>query len=309
MKTDYKKANIKIGFIGAGKVGFSLGKFFSEKGISVTGYYSRNLISAQEAAQFTGSHPYLSIDGLIRDSDALFLTVPDGAIASIYQEFVRSYSNSDSKNGILSGKQICHCSGAMTAQEAFPDINQVSGAYGYSIHPLFPFSSKLESYRELPGAFFCIEGDGPHISDWQTLLLSLDLRVQILPAEKDSKARYHAACAISSNLICALIQESLDLLTSCGFSPDTALQALTPLIQSNLGHILQDGPVHALTGPVERCDTGTVKKHLDCLANLDLSVRERYRIVSQKLVELAQKKHPETNYFPMEMILKEGPET
>lgn len=33
---------MKIGFIGAGKVGFSLGMFFVQGGISVTGYYSRH---------------------------------------------------------------------------------------------------------------------------------------------------------------------------------------------------------------------------------------------------------------------------
>lgn len=32
----------KIGFIGAGKVGVSLGKFFREGGLPVTGYYNRH---------------------------------------------------------------------------------------------------------------------------------------------------------------------------------------------------------------------------------------------------------------------------
>lgn len=41
---------MKIGFIGAGKVGFSLGKFFVQGGVPVTGYYSRRRDSAEEAA-------------------------------------------------------------------------------------------------------------------------------------------------------------------------------------------------------------------------------------------------------------------
>ncbi len=137
---------MKIGFIGAGKVGFSLGKFFSHNGITVTGYYSRHRESAQEAAEFTGSMCYDALGALIQDSDALFLTVTDAAIPSVFQQL---------KEFELSGKQICHCSGAMSAQEAFSGIAQ-TGAYGYSIHPLFPISSKLESYRELSGAFFCM---------------------------------------------------------------------------------------------------------------------------------------------------------
>ena len=41
---------MKTGFIGAGKVGFTLGKFFAENNIQVTGYYSRRRESAKEAA-------------------------------------------------------------------------------------------------------------------------------------------------------------------------------------------------------------------------------------------------------------------
>ena len=188
----------------------------------------------------------------------------------------------------------------MTADEAFPGI-AAAGAHGYSIHPLFPFSDRLKCYRELPGAFFCIEGRGPHLAEWQALLTGLGLRVQVIPGE--SKARYHAACAIASNLVCGLVQESLELLEDCGFSPETALEALTPLIRSNISHILREGPLQALTGPAERGDAGTIAKHLACLPEED---RTLYRAVSRKLTGMAVKKHPETDYSALETILKEG---
>ena len=38
---------MKIGFVGAGKVGFTLGKYFQSKGISVVGYFSKNIASAK----------------------------------------------------------------------------------------------------------------------------------------------------------------------------------------------------------------------------------------------------------------------
>ena len=192
------------GFIGAGKVGFSLGKFFARGGLPMTGYYSRHRESAREAALFTGTRPYDGLGALIQDSDALFLTVPDGEIASVFQQ-LRQFE--------LTGKQICHCSGAMTAREAFPGIGQ-TGAYGYSIHPLFPISSKREAYRELAGAFFCLEGEGPHLEQWARRLRELGPQVQVLPP--DCKVRYHAACAAASNLVCALAQMSLELLEGGG---------------------------------------------------------------------------------------------
>lgn len=272
-------------------MGFSMGKFFVQGGVPVTGYWSRRRESAQEAALFTGTKRYDTLEALVQDSDALFLTVPDGAISQVFQQL---------KDLAISEKQICHCSGAMTAGEAFPGIRQ-TGAYGYSIHPLFPVSSKFEAYRELAGAFFCLEGEGPHLSQWQELLSSLGPTVQRIPGE--AKARYHAACSISSNLMCALVGESLELLETCGFSREAALRAITPLMRSNLEHIIRDGPVTALTGPVERGDAATVEKHLNCLSRGE--ERELYRAVSRKLVRLAAQKHPGRNYRPMEELLNQ----
>ncbi|MCI8827454.1 MAG: DUF2520 domain-containing protein [Ruminiclostridium sp.] len=283
---------MKIGFIGAGKVGFSLGKFFTQGGIPVTGYYSRHRDSAQEAARFTETKVFDDLSSLVQASDALFCTVPDGAIPAVFAQL-----------GALEirGKQICHCSGALTAQEALSG-REGGGAYYYSIHPLFPISRKDTAYQELPGAFFCLEGKGPHLQWWAETLASLGPQVRILAPE--AKLRYHAACAVASNLMCALGKVSLDLLGGCGFSQEEALQALAPLMNANLAHLLQAGPVAALTGPVERCDIHTVEKHLSILP--DPAAKMLYRGASQKLTELAREKHPEADYTPMDKILNGG---
>ena len=138
---------MKIGFIGAGKVGFSLGKFFVNGSIPVTGYYSRHPESARAAAEFTGTRQYENVAEIVKDSDAIFVTVPDGQIQSVYELL---------RNMQISQKQICHCSGAMTTKEAFYDLD-VHGAYGYSIHPLFPVSSKYDTYKKMSDAFFALK--------------------------------------------------------------------------------------------------------------------------------------------------------
>lgn len=281
---------MRIGFIGAGKVGFTLGKYFAEHGLALSGYFSRSEESAQEAAEFTGSRKYADISQLIADSDAVFITVPDGAITGVYQEI---------KNCGISGKQLCHCSGALSAADAFPDIES-HGAEGYSLHPLFPVSSKYDSCKTIGSAYFCIEGSSAHLSDWQAFFERLGNPVRALSAE--SKTEYHAACAVASNLVCALIAESTEMLEHCGFSGQEALSALEPLIRANVDSILKNGAVSALTGPVERADAGTVQKHLGCFASE--CDRELYRAVSAKLVHIAKAKHPETDYTALENLLK-----
>ena len=179
---------MNIGFIGAGKAGFSLGKFFADSGCCVTGYYSLHESSARNAAKFTGSRFFGSPQELLNESDAVFLTVPDAAINTVYNELC---------DFNIEGRHICHCSGAMTANEAFPSI-RLKKAFGYSIHPLFPFSDTENSEGNLAGAFFCIEGDSEHISDWRVFLENLGVNVQIISGEV--KPLYHAACAVASNL-------------------------------------------------------------------------------------------------------------
>lgn len=280
---------MKIGFIGAGKVGFSLGKFLAEKGVQVTGYYNRHQETAQEAAEFTDSKCFESISMLARESDTIFITVADGAINSVYEQL---------KKFKITGKHICHCSGSMTAIEAFPDIEKFN-AFGYSIHPLFPISDKYTTYKKLQDAFFCIEGSIEHLEMWKNFLGDMGMNVREISSE--SKAKYHAACAISSNLVCGLIYESTQLLAQCGFDKDDGLKALEPLITANIAEALRVGPIEALTGPVERCDTETVRKHLKCFDTEN--EKAMYSAVSDKLVDIAELKHPERDYTELKNVL------
>lgn len=282
---------MRIGFIGSGKVGFSLGKFLVERGIKVTGFYNRHQEEAKKAAEYTNTTCYREIEELVKNSDMIFITVSDGAINSIYEQL---------KNYKIDGKYICHASGAMTAGEAFPDVDKYN-AYGYSVHPLLPISSKYNSYRDLTDAFFCIEGSDEHIEEVADLFRIAASNVKIIG--KNNKVKYHAACAISSNLVCALIDESVKLLGECGFSREEALMALKPLGICNIQNAFERGPIEALTGPVERCDSDTVKKHLETFDDVD--ERMMYVYATKRLVRIAKEKHPERDYSDLMNLISE----
>ena len=143
---------IKIGFVGAGKAGFTLGKYMTESNIHVSGYYSRRKESAMEAAKFTCTKYFDTIEEILASSDALFLTVPDGALETVWNSL---------KQYPLTGKCICHCSGAMSSA-VFSGIDQM-GAFGYSIHPLFAIHDRLQSYREISQSYFTIEGSTEYL--------------------------------------------------------------------------------------------------------------------------------------------------
>ena len=150
---------MKVGFIGAGKVGFSLGKYLKSHGVDVVGYYSKTPESAKSAADFTETKVYDAIPDIVRDSDTLFVTVPDGQICMVWD----CIKNLDIKN-----KNICHCSGSISSA-AFFDGEKL-GASVYSVHPLYAVSSKYDTYKELGQAYFTLEGSADHLQEMKDLL-------------------------------------------------------------------------------------------------------------------------------------------
>ena len=282
---------MRIGFAGAGKVGFTLGKYFATHGKEVTGFYSRNTSSAREAAGFTETSVFENLEDLIKSSDVIFLTVPDGSIRSVYEQVIE-YP--------VEGKFICHCSGALSARDTFPGIRD-KGAFGYSVHPLFAVSDKYRAYEELADVFFAVEGDEEHIADIEGMMRDLWLKYQRI--DSSSKTGYHCAAAMVSNLMVGLIAQGVDILKGCGFSEDDALAAVGPLIRGNVQHVLEDGMAPSLTGPLERGDALTLKKHLDVLSS-DEDKYDLYVNLSKSILPIAEKKHPERDYSEIERILE-----
>lgn len=280
---------MKIGFIGAGKAGFSLGKYFVSGGLEVTGYYSRNLESARAAGVFTNTICFETLETIILANDILFLTVPDEAIEEVWAQ-MKHYS--------LTSKVICHCSGAMSSA-VFSEIGQ-KGAFGYSVHPLLAIRSKEESYQELSQAFFTIEGSTEYLDELLSMFRLLGNSVQVIAAEQ--KAKYHAGAVVVSNQVAALFHIGSRLLFECGFDKEASEQVLLPLFLNNCRGIAQDGVIKSLTGPVERNDAATVKKHLACLEGEDKLL---YRLLSKELVKIAEEKHEDRDYNALIQLLEE----
>lgn len=278
---------IKFGFIGAGKVGFSLGKYLKENNIDISGYYSKSQHSAKEAAIFTNTRQYNNLENLIKNSDTIFITTPDNQIADVWNEI---------KRVPIKEKLICHCSGSISS-EVFSNINN-HGAYGYSIHPMFAISDKYNSYKNLSQAFITIEGHEKYIENLRILFLHLGNDVAII--KKENKILYHAASVTVSNLVLGLINNSINYLEECGFTQEMAIKALYPLIENNLRNVKERGAVNSLTGPIERGDLSTVINHLNVIPEED---KELYRLLSKNILKIAKVKNLNRDYKNLEEYL------
>ena len=269
---------MKVGFVGPGKVGCSLGRYFAREH-QIIGYASKTPSSAERAAKLTSSKAFSNGAKLLNECDALFITTPDGQIVPTWQEI-----EAQCDDEALRGKLICHCSGALPSTELAGC--SARGAYAYSIHPLFTIPSKTASTEELSKAFFAIEGNEERLNDAVSIVAAMGNPYQVI--ETAQKARYHAAAALASNHVVALYRLACDELAKCGFTPEGAERAMAPLFLGNAMHIAEKGTVAALTGPAERGDMATIEKHLACL---DGQTREVYRILNDTLLKIAEEKH------------------
>ena len=274
---------MKIGFIGAGRVGCTMGKFLKDTGYDIVGFFDVNPDFAREAARFTGTLFYMNPEDLLRDSEMIFLTVSDSAIEQVYGSLPKS---------LLKGKILCHTSGAMTSS-VFTDSDKWE-IYGYSVHPIYAVSDRFDSYKNFHNAFITIEGSRDRLEEVRSIFGASGLKTTVISS--DNKAKYHAAAATASNLVCGIYGLAERLLVESGFSEEDAGIALRGLFIDNAKGIAEKGVVAQLTGPVERNDVVTVRKHLDCMDKDDAFV---YRAVSLEVLKIAKVKNPDIDYSEM----------
>ena len=282
---------MRIGIIGAGKVGTTLGKYLSIHGKNVTGFYSRTHESADEAATFAETETYSSLCKLVEKSDVIFITTPDGVIHQVWGDLLHQD---------ISNRIICHFSGSLSSH-VFSGREE-AGASGISMHPMYAFSDKFHSYEQFHTAYLTLEGDPEAVAVMKPMWEAIGHQVLTLKAE--DKIKYHAAAAMASNEMLGLMQASLDILSECGFSEKDSMALLTPLVQGNIASMLKKGCVNALTGPVERGDAQTVRKHLQALEGSKAG--KIYQSLGSTMVELAKRRNPDRDYTPVRTLFEKS---
>lgn len=243
---------MEIGIVGAGRVGCSIGKYLKEHGAAVAGYYSKSRESVEFAATFTNTTAFPSLGELVEAVSMIFITTPDDEIRSVWEKIARQP---------IRGKIICHFSGSLSSV-VFSGREQ-AGASGCSVHPMYAFSSKETSWQQLNQVLFTMEGDSHALDRVGLVLAEAGIRHFVIDSAK--KERYHAAASMVSNMMIGLYQMSIDMLQDCGFEEAAARILLEPLVRNNIENLLATTPEQALTGPIERNDVETVRKHLAVL--------------------------------------------
>ena len=244
---------MKLGFVGAGRVGKGLSLALSRAGYTITGVASRSRGDAQK---------------VVDASDIVFLTVPDNAIAAVCRSLAWK------KQGVV------HCSGAA-------ELTVLEGANGQvgGFHPLVMFADPEIAARSIAGAAIAVEADEPLLSRLKAMVDALGARLLVIPP--GARAAYHGGAHFAAAFVCALLAEGVEIYQRIGIAPDDALTALLGLLRGATDAVAHSGPSKAMAGSIARGDIDTVRRHLAALDALDARFGEMYRTLALKTVPLS----------------------
>jgi len=269
---------VKIGFIGAGKVGKTLGQYFMQKQLDVGGYYSRSVNSAMDGAKRTNSSVYLTMEELIDQVDMIFITTADDAIAQVVSQMVKTKQ-------IRKEHTIIHTSGVHSTV-VFEKLEHV-GCGLYSIHPLQSFADCDQALKSIDHTHFTIEGNSVHLRELTEMFQKLNNSTYII--EKNQKELYHAGACVISNFLVTLMSVGFEFIETSGFPKESIYAAFAPLIYSTLENIKENGPNQSLTGPISRGDIETLEKHLHAIEKNNHNELEFYKYMGLKTLDMLAK--------------------
>ncbi len=270
-----------VAIIGAGRVGSSVGYLLKRAGYRIAGVAARSRESAAKAVSFIGGGEPAAGAQHAAPGELVFITTPDRAIKEVCESLARA--------GVLApGSLVVHMSGAHSLDLLDAAVN--AGCFRAVLHPLQSLASREEGIKTLPGSYFRVEADPEARETARTLVQALGGIELVMPKwspGNDSPALYHAGAVAVSNYFVALVHYGLKFYQELGADRQQALNAVLPLIRGTLHNIETLGVPDALTGPIMRGDSQTIREHLAAMQKRSPGLIRLYEELARQTVEVA----------------------
>src|ERR1035438_2151310 len=244
-----KKDNLII--IGAGKISNSLSPALIDAGYKIKSIISSKIKKAEELAVKLHIKDYSdTLESLKIKKGIFILAVPDNQIRITAEKI--SKLKMDFPNSL-----IIHLSGSNDISL----LNRVAlkKAHTASFHVMQTFPSRRR--RDIKKSFSAIETKSKEASDY-LVNLSKDLKLNPFLIDSRSKVIYHLAAVFASNFINAVLFQGQQLFEILGLNGYSFNDIFAPLYSSTIKNIKKTSPAAALSGPIERGDLDTIKKHI-----------------------------------------------
>ncbi|MFJ3957427.1 Rossmann-like and DUF2520 domain-containing protein [Arthrobacter sp. NPDC090010] len=249
--TGSRAGRLRLGVIGAGKVGAVLGAALRAAEHRVVGVTAVSEASLERAENLLPGVPVREAREVVDGSDLVLLAVPDDVLAELV-------SGLAALGAWRPGQLVAHTSGRFGVDVLQP-IRAV-GAIPLAIHPAMTFTGLSLDLGRLQDCVFGVSADAPMLPIAQALVIEMGGEPVVIPEEQ--RVLYHAALAHGSNHLVTLASQAAQLLSEIGVAEPE--RVLGPLLRASLDNALASGE-SALTGPVSRGDAGTVAAHREAL--------------------------------------------
>ena len=267
-----------ISWIGCGKVGRTLARALQNAGYKTGAVVCKTLESAKEAVRFIGGGTASTDVASALDSAKIhFITTNDDAIQEVVEKIVEIWPDS------LENHYFFHTSGSISSTVLEPLAKKE--AHVASIHPLQVFADPTKALETLPGVHYAIEGTDKAMELAVRLVAHLQGKLLLIPTGR--KVLYHVAGVFAANYLMVLIDLALHIMQDLGETQEDSFDAFLPLMVGALQNVESLGVGEALTGPVARGDTATIKRHLEALQALRPEIGNIYKVLGQEAVEIA----------------------
>ncbi|MGI8761002.1 MAG: Rossmann-like and DUF2520 domain-containing protein [Jatrophihabitantaceae bacterium] len=242
---------LRVGVVGAGRVGSVLGAALVRAGHTVIGVSAVSADSRRRAERLLPGAPVLPADEVVANAQLVLLAMPDDALRA----FVAGLADA---GGWSSGQLVAHTSGAHGFGVLDPAAAR--GVLPLALHPAMTFAGRPEDLHRLAGASFGVTSPEQLRAVAETLVVEMGGEPVWVP--ESARPLYHAALTVGSNHLVTLVNDAVSLLGRAGV--DEPARLLAPLLSASLDNALR---LHdaALTGPVSRADVATVAAHLRTL--------------------------------------------
>src|SRR5580692_5211373 len=244
-------ARLRVGVIGAGKVGVVLGAALARAGHTVVAVSAVSDASVQRAAAMLPGVPVRRPPAVLADADLVLLTVPDDALPGLVNGLA-------AVEAPVAGRLLAHASGRYGVG-VLDSVTRLGGL-PLALHPVMTFAGRRDDLNRMAGISFGVTAPAPLRPVAEALVIEMGGEPVFIAEEQ--RDLYHAALATGPNYLVTLVVQASDLLRDAGVTNPARM--LGPLLSAALDNALRLGDA-ALTGPVARGDADTVASHVNAL--------------------------------------------
>lgn len=271
----------RIALIGPGRLGQAVTALLRQQGYPISAIVGRDLAKTRQAAEFIGAE-FMATTDMRRCAAAelILIAVADDQLHSVAEQLSQALPD----QGTFT---LIHFSGRHTSEVLRPTSAPPSQLWQLlSIHPLQTFATPQQGLNSLNGCYCSVEGEATLHDIGQQLVEDLGAIPFSIAAEY--KSLYHTAACMASNFVTTLFHDASILMGHCIEDQQLANEILKPLLETATQNTLQLGARQALTGPIVRGDSETIRGHLNQLSQHQPQMVAAYRQLAQRTLELAR---------------------